>query len=327
MPNRILITPGEPAGIGPDITIQIAQREWPAELIVVADEPLLQSRAALLNLPLTLIPFDQHAAPATHQPGTLKIISLPLDAPCRPGQLDRKNAQSVLRSLEIAADYCKQHIVDAIVTGPVHKAIMNDAHIAFSGHTEFFAERSGIDQPVMLFVTNKMKVALLTTHLPLSKVPSAITRDKLKNVLRILHSELCKKFNLTHPKILVCGLNPHAGEQGHLGREEIDIIEPALNELRKEKMNITGPLSADTVFTEKYLQTADAVLAMYHDQALPVVKYVGFGNAVNVTLGLPFIRTSVDHGTALDVAGTLRADSGSFARALELAIKLASVVS
>ncbi len=328
MPKRILITPGEPAGVGPDITIQIAQQHFDAELVVVADPDLLKARAEQLKLPLTLLSFDENKKPEINPPGTLKIIPVALGVPCKAGQLNRDNANYVIQCLTLAADYCQQQIADAIVTGPVHKGIINDANISFRGHTEFFAERCGVKQPIMLFVTPETNVALLTTHLALADVPRAITSEKIKSVLRILHIELCSKFRLTNPRILVCGLNPHAGEKGHLGREEIDIIEPALNELRSEKLNaeklnIIGPLSADTIFTEKYLAEADAILAMYHDQALPVVKYMGFGHAVNVTLGLPFIRTSVDHGTALDVAGTDKVDAGSLVAALQLAIQLA----
>jgi 4-hydroxythreonine-4-phosphate dehydrogenase len=322
MPKRILITPGEPAGVGPDITIQIAQQHFDAELVVIADTDLLKARAEQLKLPLTLIPFDKNNHPEINPPGTLKIIPVTLGAPCKTGQLNRDNANYVIQCLTLAADYCQQQIADAVVTGPVHKGIINDANISFRGHTEFFAERCHVKQPIMLFVTPKTNVALLTTHLALADVPRAITAEKIKSILRILQIELCNKFRLTNPRILVCGLNPHAGEKGHLGREEIDIIEPALNDLRLEKLNVIGPLPADTIFTEKYLAEADAILAMYHDQALPVVKYMGFGHAVNVTLGLPFIRTSVDHGTALDVAGTDKVDAGSLVAALKLAIQL-----
>ncbi len=320
---RILITAGEPAGIGPDIVIKIAQQSWLAELIVVADSELLFNRAKQLDLPLKLIPFDQHASRELHLPGTLKIISLPLKQTVKPGTLNIDNAEYVIRSLEIASDFCQTNIADAIVTGPVHKGIINDAGIAFSGHTEFFAERSHAIQSIMLFVTPQTKVALATTHLALADVPRAITADKLKTLIRLLHAELTNKFKLTNPRIIVCGLNPHAGEQGHLGREEIEVITPVLNILRKEQLNVVGPLPADTIFTEQRLRECDAVLAMYHDQALPVVKYMSFGHAVNVTLGLPYIRTSVDHGVALDVAGTEHANASSLASAIKLAITLA----
>jgi 4-hydroxythreonine-4-phosphate dehydrogenase len=320
--SRILITPGEPAGVGPDITLQIAQQNWSAELVVVADPDLLISRAKNLNVPLQLIPCDLNSSPEKNSPGILKILPVTLNAPCEPGKLNSANASYVLRSLEMATDICLQQKANALVTGPVHKAVMKDAQIQFLGHTEFLAERCGVDQVIMLFVTHKMKVALATTHLPLAQVPKAITREKLIHLLRLFSSELKKRFHLNDPHILVCGLNPHAGENGYLGREEIDVIEPALQQLRDEKIRVTGPLPADTLFTEKYLSSADAILAMYHDQALPVVKYSGFSDAVNVTLGLPIIRTSVDHGTALDVAGTLNADAGSMASAIQLAIDL-----
>jgi 4-hydroxythreonine-4-phosphate dehydrogenase len=321
--TRILLTPGEPAGIGPDIIIEIAQQSFDAELIVIANQELLSDRAKKLNLPLDLISFNSEMLPEKHIPGRLKIISLPLSHPVKTGELSRHNASYVIKSLEIAAELCKKQICQAIVTGPVSKGIINDAGIPFSGHTEFFAENAGITQSLMLFVTPQTKVALATTHLALADVPRAITAEKLKNVLRLLHVELSKKFGLTDPKILVCGLNPHAGEHGHLGREEIQIISPALSDLRKENLQVLGPLPADTIFTEHRLKACDAVLAMYHDQALPVVKYMSFGKAVNVTLGLPFIRTSVDHGVALDVAGTGRADAGSMMEAVMLAVRLA----
>lgn len=324
MTTRIVITPGEPAGIGPEITIKIAQLAWPAELIVVADPDLLLARAKQLNLPLQLISFDKKTPAASHQPGVLKIIPATLNAKSHAGQLNSLNAMYVMHCLEIATDLCLEKTAHALVTGPVHKGIMNEANISFTGHTEFLAKRCQVKQSLMLFVTPQTKVALATTHLPLAKVPQAITIEKLKTTLQILHSELKKRFGLTHPKILVCGLNPHAGEQGHLGREEIDIISPALQQLRDEQIHVLGPLPADTVFTENVLKTVDAVLAMYHDQALPVVKHMGFHQAVNVTLGLPIIRTSVDHGTALDIAGTGQADERSLGAALNLAIKLTS---
>ena len=236
--------------------------------------------------------------------------------------MNQENAAYVISCLEQATQYCLKGDAHALVTGPVHKSIINDAGIEFSGHTEFLAHRCHVSHVIMLFVTNQMKVALATTHLPLSQVAQAITTEKLISLLHLLHAELQTRFQIKNPHIIVCGLNPHAGEQGHLGREEIETIEPALNALRKQGLTITGPLPADTVFTEKYLKNADAILAMYHDQALPVVKYQGFGNAVNVTLGLPIIRTSVDHGTALDIAGTGKADAGSLEAAIKLAIQL-----
>lgn len=319
-----MITPGEPAGIGPDITIQIAQQTWPAEIIVVADPELLLKRAQQLKLPLTLEEFDLTSPLSAHKPQTLKIIPIKLNASCEAGVLNRVNSSYVLRSLEIATDLCLQKQTHALVTGPVHKAVMNDANIAFTGHTEFLAKRCHASEVIMLFVTKKMKVALATTHLPLSQVPKVISSQHLISQLRLLARELENKFRITEPKIMVCGLNPHAGEEGHLGREEIDIIQPALKQLQAEKIQALGPYPADTIFTEKYLAAADAIFAMYHDQALPVVKFQGFSEAVNVTLGLPIIRTSVDHGTALDLAGTGLADAGSMAAALSLAIELSS---
>jgi 4-hydroxythreonine-4-phosphate dehydrogenase len=321
-PKKILITPGEPAGIGPDVTIQIAQQAWPVELVAIADPDLLTERAKQLGLPLQLI-TDRGAEPTTtHKPGTLKIIPVKLHLSATAGVLNPGNAEYVLRTLELAADLCQQKKADAIVTGPVHKGVINQSNIGFTGHTEFFAHFCGVPQTIMLFVVDQLKVALVTTHIPLAKVPAAITRERLHSVISLLDSELKNKFKIASPRILVCGLNPHAGEGGYLGREEIDVINPALTELREEHYRVEGPLPADTIFTPKYLEQADVVLAMYHDQALPLVKYAGFGHAVNVTLGLPFVRTSVDHGTAIDIAGTGKADAGSMQAALELAIKL-----
>lgn len=322
-PPRILITPGEPAGIGPDIVVQLAQQAWPAELVVVTDPDMLLARAKQLRLPLQLTEISLSNSPTTHTLGVLKIIPVKLAAPCTPGKLNIANASFVIECLGLATDFCLAHKADALVTGPVQKSIINEAGIAFTGHTEFLAAHCQASRVLMLFVVNQLKVALVTTHLPLSQVPKAITQEKLINITRLLNTELKNRFGIKHPHILVAGLNPHAGEQGHLGHEEIDIIEPALTLLRKENIQVTGPLPADTLFTQKYLETADAVLAMYHDQALPVVKHIGFDHAVNVTLGLPIIRTSVDHGTALDIAGTPQlVNSGSMQEAIRLAIKL-----
>ena len=319
---RILITPGEPAGIGPDVTVQIAQEAWPAELIAIADPLLLQERAKQIGLPLECIPWHPEQKATLHQKKTLKVLPVSLDASVAPGKLNKTNAAYVIHTLENAASLCEKKAAHAIVTGPVHKGILNDAGIAFTGHTEFFAHHAGVKHTVMLFVIDDLKIALATTHLPLSDVPKAITKEKLRLVLSILNRELTQLFRIASPRIAVCGLNPHAGENGHLGREEIDVIEPLLVELRKENYAVTGPLPADTIFTPKQLAVSDAILAMYHDQALPVVKYIGFDHAVNVTLGLPFIRTSVDHGTALDIAGTNNANPGSMLAAINLALKL-----
>lgn len=312
---RLLITPGEPAGIGPDITAQIAQYPFAAELIFVADQNLMQARAKQLGLVLDLSPVDYQAAP---QAGKIKIHHLPVNAAVKAGILDSANAAYVISTLAKAANICQQGQAQGIVTAPVNKAVINQAGISFSGHTEFFAEQCAVSQTVMLFVVKDMKVALLTTHVPLAQVPSLITKQKLHGVIAVLQQGLSKQFKIAKPKILVCGLNPHAGENGYLGREEIDVIQPALADLQKQGYDVQGPLSADTIF----LQKADAILAMYHDQALPLVKYAGFGESVNVTLGLPFIRTSVDHGTALDLAGSGKADASSMKAAVDLAIKL-----
>jgi 4-hydroxythreonine-4-phosphate dehydrogenase len=323
---RILITPGEPAGIGPDILIQLSQEVWPAELVAVCDPALLVERAKLLNLPLQLeeINLEDLIDASPSGPQQLKVIPVKLLSPCTPGILNKDNALYVVECLKIAADYCLQQKAAAMVTGPVQKSIINAAGIPFSGHTEFLAERCHVPHSIMLFVTDKMKVALATTHIPLSKVAEHITENLLLTTLQLLHSELQKKFFIANPTILVAGLNPHAGEHGHLGREEIEVMTPALNKLRSAGIQAIGPLPADTIFTEKYLAQADAILAMYHDQALPIVKYQGFSNAVNFTLGLPIIRTSVDHGTALDLAGTLKANPDSLKAALNLAIEMTS---
>jgi 4-hydroxythreonine-4-phosphate dehydrogenase len=321
-PCRLLITPGEPAGIGPDITIQIAQQSWPAELVVIADPDLLLERAKQINLSLTLTETDLSSTPEKHHPRTLKVLPIKLAHKVKPGSLNPDNAHYVLQTLTTAATLCTEKKAHALITGPVHKGILNTAGIPFTGHTEFFAAHCQVPHTVMLFVVDKLKVAIATTHLPLAKVSAAITKEWLRTALCILHEELKYKFQIASPRILVCGLNPHAGENGYIGREEIDTITPVLTELRAENYRLEGPLSADTVFTPAYLQRADAILAMYHDQALPLVKYMGFGHAVNVTLGLPFIRTSVDHGTAIDIAGKGLADAGSLKAAIKLALEL-----
>lgn len=320
--HRVVITPGEPAGIGPDLAIQLAQRDWPLELVVCADASLLTERAKLLGLPITLLPYapEQHAKP--QRAGTLTLLPVALHAPVTPGELNVENGRYVVETLARACDGCLNGEFAALITGPVHKGIINDAGIPFTGHTEFFEERSGAAKVVMMLATEELRVALATTHLPLKAVSDAITPDLLREVITILHDDLRNKFGLAEPHVLVCGLNPHAGEGGHMGTEEIDTIIPVLEEMRAKGMNLSGPLPADTLFQPKYLDHADAVLAMYHDQGLPVLKYQGFGRGVNITLGLPFIRTSVDHGTALELAGLGKADVGSFITALNLAIKM-----
>ncbi len=321
---RIVITTGDPAGIGPDIAILAAQQAWPAEIVVIADEELMTQRAQQINQPISLSVCDLKQAPEVHQPGKLKIIPVMLNMEAQPGKLNPANSWYVIRSLETAVTLCESGDAHAMVTGPVNKLVINKTGVPFTGHTEFLAKRCNVTHTVMMFVTEQMKVALATTHVPIAKLSSAITKKNLRSTITVLSDELKKRFQLAAPKIFVCGLNPHAGEGGYLGSEEIDIITPLLDEMRAQGFNLIGPLPADTLFTPKYLQQADAVLAMYHDQALPIVKYASFGHAVNITLGLPFIRTSVDHGTAIDIAGKGAADAGSMAAAINLAIKLSS---
>jgi len=318
----VVFTPGEPAGIGPDLAVKLAQQKLNCELLCIADPELLQQRAELLGETIHIRPYNPDQR-GLHQPGTLSVIPVALQETATAGVLNRANTSYVLQCLDKALEYLASGTAQALVTGPVHKGIINDAGIRFSGHTEYLAERTHAT-PVMMLASKQMRVSLATTHLPLKDVAAAINHDNLKQTLEILHADLVNKFQIPQPNILVCGLNPHAGEDGHLGREEIDIIEPVLNELRVQGMQLQGPLPADTLFTQKYLSTADAVLAMYHDQGLPVLKHASFGEAVNITLGLPIIRTSVDHGTALPLAGTGNIDSGSLNVALQLAIELAS---
>ncbi len=327
---RIALTPGEPAGIGPDLCIRIAQQVWDAELVAVADPDLLAQRARQLGLPLQLQVLDadtmqlRRRIGRRHRAGTLKVLPVSLVVPVQCGQLNRANASYVMETLRVAAAACLSGQCDALVTGPVQKSIINDAGIAFTGHTEFLAELSRAEQVVMMLAVPGLRVALATTHLPLRDVSDAITAPGLEAMLRVLHHDLRTRLGVSDPHILVCGLNPHAGESGHLGREDDQIIAPVLEKLRGLGMRLTGPLPADTLFIPKYLQTADAVLAMYHDQGLPVLKYAGFGRAINITLGLPIIRTSVDHGTALDLAGTGQADTGSLEAAIQAALEMVS---
>ncbi len=322
MVNSLVITAGEPSGIGPDLVLQLAKQQWPLQLVICSDKNLLAARAKLLNQAITFIDYDASKPATASQAGELTIAHLPVQEPVQPGKLNKNNAQFVLDTLAFASRGCLSGEFAAVVTAPVHKGIINDAGITFSGHTEFFAEQADVDLVVMMLATTGLRVALATTHLPLIDVPSAITEARLSSVINILHSELQKKYAIQSPRIYVCGLNPHAGEGGHMGREEIDTIEPTLQKLRQKNIDLIGPLPADTLFQEKYLQDADAVLAMYHDQGLPVLKYKGFGKSVNITLGLPFIRTSVDHGTALDLAATGKADAGSLFCAVDEAITM-----
>jgi 4-hydroxythreonine-4-phosphate dehydrogenase len=324
MIKRIAITPGEPAGIGPDLTISIAQQNWPVEMVVIASKSLLLERAKALSLKLDIFDYDVDKPAKAQQAGSLTVLDVPLAQPCIPGTLDSANGAYVVETLRLASEKNISGEFDAIVTGPVHKGLINKAGIAFSGHTEYFANQANCTDVVMMLATKGLRVALVTTHIPLAYVSKAITHERLQKVTRILHDDLKEKFAISAPKIYACGINPHAGEDGHLGREEIEIMEPAFAELRADGIDIIGPLPADTIFQEKYLKDADAILAMYHDQGLPVLKYKGFGSSVNITLGLPFIRTSVDHGTALELAAKGTADSGSFIEAINNAIHLAS---
>lgn len=332
----LALTPGEPAGIGPDLTVMLAQQPRHCRIVAIADRDVLQQRAAQLQLPLQLHDFvpgetraaiDGDAEGVVDQPGQLHVLHVPTHTPVQCGQLDARNATYVLATLDAAVDGCLAGDFAAMVTAPLHKGVINDAGIPFSGHTEYLAERTH-GEPVMMLAAEtaggSLRVALATTHLPLAAVPRALTADVLRRALRILHQDLIKQFGIAEPRILVAGLNPHAGEGGHMGREEIDVIEPVLQELCSSGMQLIGPLPADTLFTPQHLDTADAVMAMFHDQGLPVLKYAGFGKAINITLGLPIIRTSVDHGTALDKAGTGNISSGSLDAAIALARQLAS---
>lgn len=316
----LALTTGEPAGIGPDLCLMLGQQPLDCCLVLIADPDLLQRRAAMLELPFSPQPWQGRAS------ATPGITLLPINTarPVHAGRLDEANVPYVINMLERGIDGCLDKEFDALVTAPLHKGVINDAGVRFSGHTEFLAARTGGAEVVMMLTDGELRVALATTHLPLAEVSQHITRNRLTAVLRVLHQELKDKFSIDNPRILVCGLNPHAGESGHLGREEIEVIAPVIEELRHHGLSLRGPVPADTAFTPTQLANADAVLTMYHDQGLPVLKHRGFGRAVNVTLGLPFVRTSVDHGTALDLAGTGQADPASLRAAIDAAIALVS---
>lgn len=321
----IVISSGEPAGIGPDLCLLLATREWHANLCVIGDPELLIQRAKLMQLDVGIDVLESVEQASEHQLGRIQVVAERLASPCTAGQLDPANASMVIRMLKHCVTSCQNGAADAMVTAPVHKGIINDAGIAFSGHTELLAELTQAPLPVMLLCEGEFRVALATTHLPLSEVSAAITPTGLTEVITVLHHGLRNQFGIDEPRISVCGLNPHSGESGHLGREEIEVIEPTLASIRNAHgWTLHGPLPADTLFTSRHLKDCDAVLAMYHDQGLPVLKYAGFGNAVNVTLGLPIVRTSVDHGTALDLAGGNTADPGSLYAALNMAISSAN---
>ncbi|MEA5445482.1 4-hydroxythreonine-4-phosphate dehydrogenase PdxA [Gammaproteobacteria bacterium AB-CW1] len=316
----LALSAGEPAGIGPDLCLELAResREYP--LVVLGDPGVLAARAEQLGYRIDCQTW--HGGEVLRTAGRLSIQPVPVRTPVRAGHLDTSNAAHVIDLLTQAVDGCLAGHFSALVTAPVHKGVINDAGIPFSGHTEFLAERTGGKQPVMMLACPGLRVALATTHLPLREVADTISSERLETIIRILDQDLRQKFGLSAARILVLGLNPHAGEGGHLGREELDIIEPLLSRLRSEGFSLDGPLPADTAFTPRHLDQADAVLAMYHDQGLPVLKYAGFGNAVNITLGLPIIRTSVDHGTALDLAGSGKAEAGSLRAAVESALEM-----
>ena len=328
---RIAITPGEPAGIGPELTLKLAQLPLPFEIVAIANMQMLEKCAQQSQLKLQLNAFDPNTKILPHMPGQLNVVDLPIPSSVTTGKLNVENSSYVIETLNTAIEFVQNNTCHALTTGPVQKSTINDAGISFSGHTEFIAKKTG-GYPVMLLTNEavnkdpnkKLRVALVTTHLAISEVATSITPEKIEQVLNVLHQDLIQKFGIANPCICVCGLNPHAGEGGHLGNEEIEFISPLLKNLRKNGMNLVGPLPADTAFTEKNLIGKDVVLAMYHDQGLPVIKHGGFGDIVNVTLGLPIIRTSVDHGTALDIAGQGIADVSSLHTAVSLAAKLAS---
>ena len=318
----LAITSGEPAGIGPDLCIWLAQQELDQALVVLADRGLLQQRAAMLGLDVQWHDYDPRHRSAM-PPGHLQVLHVPASRPVQAGKLDPANSPYVLDLLKRAMQGCQSGEFAGMATLPVHKGIINDAGIPFTGHTEFLAEKLHAKQVVMMLAGGGLRVALATTHLPLRQVAEVITPELLENVLRIIQRDLRQRFGIAEPRILVAGLNPHAGEGGHLGREEIEVMIPVLDRLRKQGIQVSPPLPADTLFTPHRLAQCDCVLAMYHDQGLPVLKYASFGRGVNVTLGLPIIRTSVDHGTALELAGSGRAEAGSLLEAIRMAAEMA----
>ncbi|MDR1854575.1 MAG: 4-hydroxythreonine-4-phosphate dehydrogenase PdxA [Azoarcus sp.] len=315
----LAVTSGEPSGVGPELCARLVERKWPAHLVVIGDEDLIEERIERAGHALVVRPWSPGMTP---EPGVFDVLHCPLVCPALTGSPDPKNAPYVLSVLDAAIEGCLRGIFDGMVTAPVHKGVICDGGIPFTGHTEYLAAKTGAPLPVMMLVGGGMRVALATTHLPLVEVSKALTNERLTRTLEILHHDLVTRFGLPKPRILVAGFNPHAGEGGHIGREEIDVINPVLEHLRGRGMNLVGPLPADTLFAPHSLRGADAVLAMYHDQGLPVLKHASFGGGVNVTLGLPIVRTSVDHGTALDLAGTGKADPGSLFAAVELAIDM-----
>ncbi|MCY4050373.1 MAG: 4-hydroxythreonine-4-phosphate dehydrogenase PdxA [Gammaproteobacteria bacterium] len=322
MTPAIAISSGEPAGIGPDICLILATQSHKARIIFLADPDLIASRANQLDIEVEIQELEDDLDIPVHQPGIMRV--LPIRAPYRTiiGKLNSANSEYVVQLIDKAVDLCKFGKCEAMVTAPVQKSVINQAGIAFTGHTEWIAERTDCNHPVMMLANQKLRVCLATIHIPLNKVSQSITRDSLCQTIQIIHTDMQQVFALHKPRIAVCGLNPHAGESGHLGFEEIEILKPAIASMQKAGISVTGPLPADTAFTARSLDECDVVLAMYHDQGLPVIKHSGFGEVVNVTLGLPIIRTSVDHGTALDLAGTGKAEHSSLCAALDMAIDL-----
>ena len=322
---RIVVTSGEPAGIGPDACVALSRRDWPADLVIAGDAKLLEETAAALGEAPGVCLYDASAPPVMSRAGALKLLDVPAPHAVVPGRLDVRNAVSVIAMLDRACDGALSGEFAAMVTAPVQKSTLMEAGFDFMGHTEYLAARTGAALPVMMLQNARLRVALVTTHLPLAEVPHAITAERLRATLEIVHEDLRRRFKVATPRIAVLGLNPHAGESGHLGREEIDVIEPVIRQLRAQGLDVRGPVPADTAFTPQFLAGGvDVVVAMYHDQGLPVIKHEGFGHTVNVTLGLPIVRTSVDHGTALSLARSGRADTGSLESAVSLAIELAS---
>jgi 4-hydroxythreonine-4-phosphate dehydrogenase len=322
---RIVVTSGEPAGIGPDACVALSLTDWPADLVIAGDAKLLEETAAKLGGAPRSSRYDPSSVPTVSRAGTLKLLDIPAPHPVVAGRLDVRNEGSVIAMLDRACDGCVRGEFAAMVTAPVQKSTVMEAGFDFMGHTEYLAARTGAPLPVMMLQNEALRVALVTTHLALAQVPHAITAQRLEATLVIVHEDLRRRFKLDAPRIAVLGLNPHAGESGHLGREEIDVIEPVIRQLRGRGLDVRGPVPADTAFAPQFLASGvDVVVAMYHDQGLPVIKHDGFGHTVNVTLGLPIIRTSVDHGTALSLARSGRADTGSLMAAVKLAIELAS---
>jgi len=316
----MIVTAGEPAGIGPELCLALADTHWASQLVIIADPAMLAERARLLGKNIEIREYDADMIGTERQ---LRVLPQQLQEPAVCGKPNPQNSRVLLDGLERAVSGCLSAEFSALITAPLHKSVINDAGVEFTGHTEFIAELTATTTPVMLLVAGNLRVALASTHMPLSTVPGYLTQDRLTDVLKILHDDLREKFGIPKPRILVCGLNPHAGEGDHLGTEDSQVIAPAIAQCKAEGMDVHGPVPADTAFIPA-AGYADAILAMYHDQGLPVIKYAGFGNAVNITLGLPIIRTSVDHGTALDIAGRGMADNGSMIAAIEMAAELAA---